>query len=92
MVLVVVVVVRNMPRLRRRVSQVAVGVHMTDIGRMVVFFVWAGQSALGSISLPSWWVVAIGVAVVAACIAAAFAITPTRKVLVEKGVPVIGRA
>ena len=62
------------------------------IGLMVVFFVWAGQSALGSISLPSWSVVAIGVAVVAAAIAAAFAIPSTRKVLVEKVVPVVGRA
>jgi undecaprenyl-diphosphatase len=62
------------------------------IGLMVVFFVWAGKSALGSISLPSWSVVAIGVAVVAVCAAAAFAIPATREVLVTKVVPVVGRA
>ena len=37
------------------------------IGLMFVFFVWAGQSALGSISVPSWPVIAISAAVVAVC-------------------------
>jgi undecaprenyl-diphosphatase len=59
---------------------------------MVVFFVWAGQSALGSISVPSWSVVAVGVAVVAACAAAAFAIPAIRKLLATKLLPVLGRA
>ncbi|MDQ1448762.1 MAG: glycosyltransferase 2 family protein, partial [Actinomycetota bacterium] len=59
---------------------------------MFVFFAWAGKSALGSISLPSWSVVAIGVAVVAVSIASAIAIPATRKLLAAKLVPVLGSA
>jgi uncharacterized protein (TIRG00374 family) len=62
------------------------------IGLLVVFFVWAGQSSLGSISLPSWSVVAIGVVVVAACIAAASAIPAMRRLLTTKLLPILGRA
>ena len=62
------------------------------IGLMVVFFVWAGKSALGSISLPSWSVVVIGIAVVAVVVAAVFAISFTRKLVVTKLLPVLRRA
>jgi undecaprenyl-diphosphatase len=62
------------------------------IGLMVVFFVWAGRSAVGSISVPGWPVVAVGVAVVAVCTAAAFAIPAAREVLATKLVPALGRA
>ncbi len=59
---------------------------------MFVFFAWAGKSALGSISLPSWSVVAIGVAVVAVSLSTALAIPATRKLLAAKLVPVLGSA
>jgi uncharacterized protein (TIRG00374 family) len=62
------------------------------IGLMVVFFVWAGRSGFGSISLPSWPVVAVVVAVVAAFAVAAYAIRHTRKFLATKVVPALGRA
>ena len=59
---------------------------------MFVFFAWAGKSGLGSISLPSWSIVAIGVAALALLVTAAFAIPVTRKLLVTRLVPVLGRA
>ena len=59
---------------------------------MLVFFAWAGKSGLGSISLPSWSFVAIGVGVVAACVATAIAIPFTRNLLVTKLVPVLRSA
>jgi len=62
------------------------------IGLMAVFFVWAGQSALGSISVPSWSVVVAVVAAVALGAGAAFAIPFTRELLVTKLVPVLQRA
>jgi undecaprenyl-diphosphatase len=62
------------------------------LGLMVVFFVWAGGSALGSISIPSWSVIAIGVAFVAVSAAGAFAIPATREILLTKVVPVLRRA
>ena len=62
------------------------------IGLMVIFFVWAGQSALGSISVPNGTVVGVAVAAVGVCVAAAFAIPAVRKVLAARLVPVLGRA
>jgi glycosyltransferase 2 family protein len=62
------------------------------IGLMVVFFVWAGRSAVGSLSLPHWPVVAIVAAVVAVCTAAAFAIPATRALLATRLAPLLGRA
>jgi uncharacterized protein (TIRG00374 family) len=62
------------------------------LGLMVVFFVWAGRSGLGSFSLPSWPVIAIAAAVVVACIAAAFAIGVTRRLVTTKLMPALGRA
>jgi uncharacterized protein (TIRG00374 family) len=62
------------------------------LGLMLVFFVWAGRSGVGSISLPSWPVVAVVAAVIAAGIAVAVAIRATRKVLATKIVPALGRA
>jgi undecaprenyl-diphosphatase len=59
---------------------------------LFVFFAWAGESGLGSISLPSWSVVAIGVAVIALCLATAIAIPATRKLLATKLVPVLRSA
>jgi uncharacterized protein (TIRG00374 family) len=62
------------------------------LGLMVVFFLWAGRSGFGSISLPSWPMVGVAVAILAAIIAAAFAIRATRKLLATKLVPALGRA
>ena len=59
---------------------------------MLVFFAWAGKSGLGSISLPSWSFVALGVAVGAALVATAVAIPATRNLLVTKLVPVLRSA
>jgi glycosyltransferase 2 family protein len=70
-------------------SVAGIAVHLV---LMFVFFVWAGRSALGSISLPSWSVVAIGVGIVATLVVAAVAIPATRKLLATKLVPVLGRA
>ena len=64
-------------------------VHM---GLMVVFFVWAGRSAVGSLSLPHWPVLAIVAAVIAVCIGLAFAIPATRALLATKLAPLLGRA
>ena len=64
-------------------------VHM---GLMVVFFVWAGRSAVGSLSLPHWPVLAIVAAVIAVCIGLAFAIPATRELLATKLAPLLGRA
>ncbi len=65
------------------------GVH---IALLLVFFVWAGRSALGSISVPSWSVIGLVGAIVAVCVAGAIAIPATREVLLTKLVPVLGRA
>jgi uncharacterized protein (TIRG00374 family) len=59
---------------------------------LFVFFAWAGKSGLAAISLPSWSVVALGVAAVALVVAAAVAIPVTRKLLVTKLVPVLRSA
>jgi len=59
---------------------------------MFVFFAWAGNSGLGSISLPSWPVVVVAVAGAAALIAAASAIRRTRELLATKLLPALGRA
>jgi undecaprenyl-diphosphatase len=59
---------------------------------MFVFFAWAGRSGLRSISLPSWTVVAIGIAVIAVFVATAMAIPFTRKLVITKLVPVLRSA
>jgi len=59
---------------------------------LIVFLVWAGQSAVGSISVPSWSVAAVGVGAVAVLVAAAFAIPALRKMLATRLVPVLRRA
>jgi uncharacterized protein (TIRG00374 family) len=59
---------------------------------MIVFFVWAGQSAARSVSLPSWSVVALAVGVIALVVMLAFAIPFTRKLIASSLVPVLGRA
>jgi undecaprenyl-diphosphatase len=59
---------------------------------MFVFFVWAGRSGIGSISLPSWSVIAIGVAIVAVLVATAMAIPFTRRLITTKLVPVLRSA
>jgi undecaprenyl-diphosphatase len=69
----------------------AVAGFAVHLGLMVVFFVWAGRSGF-SISLPSWPVVAVAVAIVVLGAAAAFAIRFTRKLLTTKLVPALGRA
>ena len=69
----------------------AVAGFAVHLGLMLVFFVWAGRSGF-SISLPSWPVVAVAVAVVVLSVAAAFAIRFTRKLLTTKLVPALGRA
>jgi glycosyltransferase 2 family protein len=56
---------------------------------MFVFLGWAGESGLGSISLPSWSVVAIGVAAIAAFVVLALAIKATRTLIVTRLVPVL---
>ena len=61
------------------------------LGLLVVFFIWAGRSGF-SISLPSWSVVGAAAALIAAVIAAAFAIRFTRKLLATKLIPALGRA
>jgi undecaprenyl-diphosphatase len=62
------------------------------VGLMVVFFVWAGKSALGSVSLPSWSVVAVVLAGVGAGVAVVLAIRVTRRLIATRLVPVLGRA
>jgi undecaprenyl-diphosphatase len=62
------------------------------IGLMLVFFVWAGHSALGSISTPSSSAIAIGLGLVAVCAAVGFAVPATRNLLRTKLMPVLGRA
>jgi undecaprenyl-diphosphatase len=62
------------------------------IGLMLVFFLWAGRSGFGSISLPSWPMVGVAVAIVAACTAAALAIRASRKMLATRLVPALGSA
>jgi uncharacterized protein (TIRG00374 family) len=62
------------------------------IGLMVVFFVWAGRSAVSSISLPDWPIVVIGGAALAVIAVTAVAIPATREWLATKLVPVLGRA
>ena len=70
-------------------SVAGLGVHVV---LTFVFLAWAGKSGLGSISLPSWSIVAIGVAALAVCVATAIAIPVTRKLLATKLVPVLGSA
>ena len=65
------------------------GVHIV---LMFVFFAWAGRSGLRSISLPSWTVVAIGIAVIAILVATAMAIPFTRRIVITKLVPVVRSA
>ena len=59
---------------------------------LFVFFAWAGRSGVAAISLPSWTVVALGVAALALIVAAAVAIPVTRRLLVTKLVPVLHSA
>jgi len=62
------------------------------IALLIVFFVWAGRSAVGSISLPAWPIVAVGVAVIAVLAVTAVTIPATRTLLATRLVPVLGRA
>ena len=70
-------------------SMAGVTVHLV---LMFVFFAWAGTSGLGSISLPSWSAVAIGVGVLAVLVAIVIAVPLTRNLLVTKLLPVVRSA
>ena len=62
------------------------------VALLVVFFVWAGRSAVGSISLPSWPIVVVAAAAIALSAATAVTIPATRSLLATKLVPLLGRA
>jgi undecaprenyl-diphosphatase len=57
-----------------------------------VFLVWAGRDAFGGLELPSPRALLIGVAVVAAITVVAMAVPSTRKLVVEKLLPILGKA
>ncbi len=70
----------------------AVAGFAVHLGLLLAFFVWAGQSHVGSISVPSWSVVLVAIAVAAACVAATLAIPVTRGLLATRLLPVLRRA
>ncbi len=63
--------------------------HVTLIG---VFLVWAGREAFGSFSLPDpgWFLLGAGIAV--AFVALGFAIPATRRMILDRLIPVLARA
>ena len=63
--------------------------HITLVG---IFLFWAGRDAFGSISLPSPRALLIGVAVVVAIGVLAMLVPSTRKLVVEKLFPILGKA
>ena len=70
----------------------AIAAIATHLSLVVVFVVWAGQSAFGSIDLPNLTALAVGVGVVALLAAIALALPYTRRAIVERLIPVARRA
>ena len=68
---------------------VGIAVHIV---MMVLFIVWAGRSAFGSIHLPDPHVLLYGVAAVVVLAAVAFAIPATRRTLRDRLIPVLKRS
>ncbi len=59
------------------------------LGLILVFFTWAGRSAVASISVPRPSEIALGIAVVAVCATAALAIPTIREALATKLIPAL---
>ena len=75
------------------------GVGMNSVGGfvlhlllLVLFVVWVGEDAFGSLSLPDWHIFGYGVAVVVLITAVALAIPAVRRILAASLVPVLRRS
>lgn len=68
------------------------GGFVVHVALLLVFLVWAGRSAFGSLKLPDWHVFAYGVAVVAVIAVVAFAVPSVRALVRTKVFPILGRA
>ncbi len=68
---------------------VAVATHLSLVA---VFVVWAGQNAFGSIDLPNLTALAVGLGVVGALAAIALVLPYTRRVILDRLVPIVRRS
>ncbi|MBK5287949.1 MAG: flippase-like domain-containing protein [Acidimicrobiia bacterium] len=62
------------------------------VASLIVFFIWAGRSEIGSVSLPRWPTVAAAIGIIVALLAIAWSIPPTRRWYAAKVRPVLAQS